>query len=120
MTYKDIEISVTLDKSSNSVKTDDKAAGDIQLQDGNATDSVLVSKEYNSNITIYARAKDDKKFLGWYDSNGALLSSNETYSFKMPNSNYSIIAKWNCFYINYDLNGGTNDLNNPSWYSTDM
>ena len=78
-----------------------------------------VLKEYGSEVTIATYSKSDVRFLGWYDENNNLVTTNAVYTFIMPNYDYSLEAKWNYFTINYNLNGGTNDPNNPNHYSID-
>ena len=74
---------------------------------------------YNSEVTIRAYSKSNIKFLGWYDENNQLVSKDITYSFVMPDHDYKLEAKWDFFSINYILNGGINNPNNPNDYSTD-
>lgn len=75
--------------------------------------------EYTNNVTIAAQSKTDVEFAGWFNENGELVSTNIEYTFTMPNYNYTLAAKWNHFTINYNLNGGTNDSNNPTTYTKD-
>ena len=75
---------------------------------------------YKAETTIAACSLTDTRFLGWFDQNNVLVSSNAVYSFTMPNSDYSLTAKWDYFIISYYLDGGTNDSRNPTWYSSDM
>ena len=76
-------------------------------------------KEYGSEVTIAAYSKSDVRFLGWYDENNNLVTTNAVYTFVMPNYDYTLEAKWNYFTINYNLNGGTNNPNNPDHYTID-
>ena len=76
-------------------------------------------KEYGSEVTIAAYSKSDVRFLGWYDENNVLVTTNAVYTFLMPNHDYTLEAKWNYFTINYNLNGGVNNPNNPNYYTTD-
>ncbi len=76
-------------------------------------------QEHDSEVTIAAYSKSDVRFLGWYDENNNLVTTNAVYTFIMPNYDYTLEAKWNYFTINYNLNGGTNDPNNPNHYSID-
>ena len=68
--------------------------------------------EYDSEVTIAAYSKTDVRFLGWYDENNNLVTTNDVYAFNMPAHNCTLQAKWNYFTIDYDLNGGTNNKNN--------
>ena len=76
-------------------------------------------RKYTSDVTIAAYSKTDVRFLGWYDENNNLVTTNAVYTFVMPNYDYTLEAKWNYFTINYNLNGGTNDPDNPNHYSID-
>ncbi len=76
-------------------------------------------RKYTSEVTIAAYSKTDVRFLGWYDENNELVTTNAVYTFVMPNHNYTLEAKWNYFKINYNLNGGTNSENNPEYFDID-
>ncbi len=77
-------------------------------------------RDYTTTVTISAYSKTDVRFLGWYDTNNKLVETNAVYTFTMPNHDYILEAKWNYFKIDYVLNGGINNSNNPSFYSIDM
>ena len=76
-------------------------------------------RNYTSSITIAAYSKTDVRFLGWYDTDNKLVETNAVYTFVMPNYDYTLEAKWNCFTVNYILNGGTNNSSNPTSYTID-
>ena len=76
-------------------------------------------RKYTSEVTIAAYSKTDVRFLGWYDENNQLVTTNAVYSFTMPNHDYTLEARWNYFKINYDLNGGINNVNNPDHFDID-
>ena len=76
-------------------------------------------RKYTSDVTIAAYSKTDVRFLGWYDENNQLVTTNAVYSFVMPNHDYTLEAKWNYFEITYNLNDGVNNENNPTSYSID-
>ena len=69
-------------------------------------DAINTTKYYMQEITIAASSLTDVRFLGWYDEDNKLVSTNAIYSFNMPNRQYSLEAKWNYFKITYDLGGG--------------
>ena len=75
--------------------------------------------EYKKEVTIAAYSKTENRFLGWYDENNELVTTNAVYTFIMPNYDYTLEAKWNFFTISYNLNGGINNPNNVSSYSLD-
>lgn len=72
---------------------------------------------YTNGVIVSAKTKDDTEFLGWFDTNNNLVSKNNVYSFTMPNNDYALIAKWNYFRIDYDLNDGVNSTLNPDHYT---
>ena len=74
-------------------------------------------REYLSEVTIVAYSKTDVRFLGWYDEDNNLVTSNAVYTFVMPNYDYTLEARWNYFKINYNLNGGVNNPNNVDGFS---
>ena len=76
-------------------------------------------RKYTSEVTIAAYSKTDVRFLGWYDENNQLVTTNAVYTFMMPNHDYTLEAKWNYFKINYELNGGTNNENNADSFTID-
>lgn len=75
--------------------------------------------DYKSEVSIAAYSKTNVRFLGWYDEDNNLVSTNAVYSFAMPNRDYTLEAKWDFFSISYDLNGGTNNLTNPTSYTSE-
>ena len=76
-------------------------------------------RKYLSEVTIVAYSKTDVRFLGWYNENNELVSTNTVYTFVMPNHDYTLEAKWDRFEINYILNGGTNSEDNPAYFAID-
>ncbi len=74
---------------------------------------------YMDSLTVAAYSKSDVRFLGWYDEENKLVSTNPIYTFSMPNQDYTLEAKWNHFKIEYNLNGGTNSSNNPTFLTID-
>ncbi len=73
--------------------------------------------KYTDEVTVVALSKTDARFLGWYDENNELVSANAVYTFKMVNHDYKLEAKWNHFKIEYNLNGGVNSEDNPSFFT---
>ncbi len=77
------------------------------------TDTKEIS--FSSTVKVAAISKSEEVgFLGWYDNLGSLLSENAVYSFVMPKSEYALIAKWDYFGIDYHLNGGVQNPDNPT------
>ena len=72
---------------------------------------------YKRSVTIAAYSRTDTRFLGWFDENNVLVTTNAVQTFNMPNYDYSLTAKWDYFTISYELGGGTNNVNNPTEYT---
>lgn len=74
----------------------------------------------NNEVLILAVPDDGHEFIGWYNDDGDLISTEENCLIEVVSST-TFTAKFQHGYtIEYDLNGGTNDLNNPSrYYITD-
>ena len=97
--------------------------GQVLIREGNSQtfyEHVEQNKYFSERVTIAATSKTSTRFLGWYDTNGRLVSTNAVYTFNMPNNDYTLEAKWNSFDIIYLLDGATNDSNNLSNYNVDM
>ncbi len=97
--------------------------GQVMIRNGNSQvwyDDQTQKQYFTESTTIAAYTKTDTRFLGWYDENNNLVSTNAVYTFTMPNRDYTLEAKWNHFNITYDLDGGTNNVNNPTSYNKDM
>lgn len=100
----DIQAHFIMKKYSITVMSYQPNYGDILLQ-GTCNDYIQNcsdKREFLSEVTIDAKTKKDINFLGWYDSENRLISSDKLFSFEMPNSDYVIIAKWNKFKIEYE------------------
>lgn len=96
--------------------------GLIMIKNGNYSTYVsedTTNQYYTESVIIAAYSKNDTRFLGWYDKDNNLISTNAFYTFKMSNSNTEIEAKWNYFTITYNLNGGTQNDSNPTSYTID-
>ena len=98
------------------IYTNNEDYGLVLLRSNSVIDDYLPEytslEEYTSEVTIAAYSKSDVRFLGWYDENNNLVTTNAVYTFLMPNYDYTLEAKWNYFTINYNLNGGVNNKNN--------
>ena len=97
--------------------------GQVMIRNGYSQvwyDDQTQKQYYAESTTIAAYTKTDVRFLGWYDENNNLVSTSAVYSFTMLNRDYTLEAKWNYFNITYDLDGGTNNVNNPTFYNKDM
>ena len=122
---KDITLEARFEKDDFNLRiyTSNEDYGLVLLKSNSVIDDYLPEytslEEYMSEVTIAAYSKSDVRFLGWYDDNNELVTTNAVYTFVMPNYDYTLEAKWNYFTINYDLNGGVNNPNNPDYYTTD-
>ena len=122
---KDINLEARFEKDDFNLRiyTNNEDYGLVLLKSNSVIDDYLPEyaalREYGSEVTIAAYSKSDVRFLGWYDENNDLVTTNAVYTFVMPNHDYALEAKWNYFTINYNLNGGTNDPDNPNHYSID-
>ena len=65
----------------------------------------------NESCTVSATANTGYYFLGWYEGN-TKVSTSDTYTFKMPSKNYSIVARFNSivYTITYNANGGSGSM----------
>lgn len=96
--------------------------GLVMIKNGNYNTYVsenTANQYYTELVTIAAYSKNDTRFLGWYDKDNNLISTNAVYTFNMSNSNIDIEARWNYFIITYNLNGGTQNDSNPTSYTID-
>lgn len=85
--------------------------GKISIQ-GNSSyyDHLTNSVEYRSPVTVSAyTATEERRFLGWFNEKGELVETNAVYSFTMPHSNLTLIAKWDA--DSFDLTVSTNNVN---------
>ena len=102
------------------VFSNDSNLGQVMIRKGNSQtfyDQESSQKYYKESITIAAYSKGDTRFLGWYNENNELVSTNAVYTFDMVSRDYTLEAKWDYFTITYDLDGGVNNVNNPTCYS---
>ena len=118
-----LEARFSLDSFTLSISSNNLTYGEVFPIDDSSSqiqDAYTLSKVYTDSITVKAMSKTNSvNFLGWYDEDNNLVSSNSLYTFTMPNHDYSLVAKWNYFKIEYNLNGGENSYNNKNYYSTD-
>ncbi len=104
--------------------------GQVMIKDGNSQtwyDSQSKYSYYSLSMTIAAYSASDVAFLGWYDINNNLVSTDPVYTFNMINVDYKLEAKWDYFKISYSFpgdnncsDGGTNNPDNPTYYTSDM
>ena len=95
--------------------------GLIMIKNGHYNSYVsedTVNEYYTEAITIAAYTSTTVRFLGWFDSDNTLVSPNAVYSFDMPNKDFEIQGKWDYFTVSYELNGGINNPNNPTSFTS--
>ena len=80
---------------------------------GGTLDDNTQSVVYDSEVTLKTPSRDAYTFAGWY--NGDVLVSSGVWTIA---DNVTLVARWtkNNFKIAYNLNGGTNDGDNPLSY----
>ena len=104
------------------ISTNNKDAGLVLIKNNDSLDfkeTDLNESFYKENVTVIAKSKTEKNFYGWFLGE-ELVSKDLEYTFEMPKSNINLTARWNLFKIEYDLDGGINDINNPLTFSNDM
>lgn len=74
--------------------------------------------EYGSQVSLTALSEKGFKFIGWYQEN-TCLSKEATYNLLMPAKDYNLNAKFEpiTYTINYELDNGINNSNNPLTYN---
>ena len=81
---------------------------------GGIIDDTTQTVVYDSNFTAKTPSRDAYTFAGWYDGDVLITSGIWTIA-----NDITLTARWtkNDFKINYNLNGGINDGNNPSGFN---
>lgn len=128
--YSDVECSKRVEKI---IKG---SVGDLELYAKWNKNEYLVNVEYDSNggsiegtgvyefndyTVLNATSKKGYEFYGWF-SNNELLSENDSISFFIPDRNVFIRADFRPinYEINYLLDGGDNNADNPVFYNVCM
>lgn len=88
------------------ITSNDQNMGTVSGDSGNI--------KYDYNTLIIANPQKGFRFIGWYNGN-TLISTDETYSFRMSDSPLTLIAKFEIirYSITYNLNSGINHVDNP-------
>ena len=90
-----------------------------------AANSVNNPSSYNINtetISLHSITKDGYSFAGWYDSENFTTTANRITEIpKGSSGNIKLYAYWQVlnYAIVYNLNGGTNDADNPLFYTVE-
>ncbi len=79
-------------------------------------DETTISVKYGEKFTLPTPTRENYEFVGWYNENKKYSSGTWENT-----SGITLTAKWEAvlYSINYELNGGTGDANNPSVYSVE-
>ena len=104
----------------------DTSYGQVKLDSYDIPDGYQSYVRSNSTLSMSAVNKtSDVPFYCWtgsYLSNTSnslkIISRNPDIDFTMPDSDYFLGAIWDYFDINYELDGGTNNDNNPDFYTS--
>ena len=88
MPYNDVNYTArfTFESYNLDVTSEDEEKGSVSNSSG--------SYDYLAKVTIEAIEKEGYTFKGWYDSNDNFISISNPYSFEMPSSNLSYVAKF--------------------------
>ena len=103
-----IEARFIYDKYSMTVHSYDPSLGTVLIRDTSLSnqdyhdDDHMEGIDYKTYVTVAAYTKTTTRFLGWFDENNNLVETDAVYTFEMPNYNYTLIAKWDLFYICFD------------------
>ena len=116
-----LEARFTLSKCVLNISANNEDIGEVTANNYSGWGSELeIDHYYGETVTVVARAISNKKFLGWFNNQGDLLTNSEYFTFDIKYSP-SLIAKWDYFKISYVLPDDIdNDSNNPDHYSTTM
>lgn len=103
-----------------SVASNNARNGTIKINDSSTyyAGSVYADMFATESVSISAFTNNIYRFLGWYDGSKC-VSTSSIYTFKMVDHNYSLVAKWDYFTITYRTNGGTNNGDNPRYYTSE-
>lgn len=76
--------------------------------------------QYNETVNVNVQSNIGYEFVGIYENNTS-ISTNTSYSFKMPFESINLEVRWDLtkYTIAYNLNGGTNSSSNPSSYTVE-
>ena len=89
----------------------------ISFETNGGTEVEAITQNYATSVSApNAPAKNGYKFAGWYSDN----AFKKEYSFTtMPAEDITVYAKWTIetYNITYNLEGGTNNKNNPSTFN---
>lgn len=86
-----------------------------------------VDKQYKTTMSLAAigTSSENIPFFGWLGIEQQpatytyeLISSSPIIDFTMPSTNYELTAVWDRFDVHYVLDGGTNNPNNPTIFSS--
>ena len=86
----------------------------FDVNGGNALNNNTMTVNYDSNYVLPTPTRDGYSFEGWLNNDSIVY--NGVWEIL---SDVNLVAEWkiSIYQINYELNGGINDVNNPSTYN---
>lgn len=81
------------------VKANSTRFGLVNLNDLGANDEHNQSLAAGASVKAIAITTSENLFLGWFDVENNLITTNASFSFAMPCFDYSLTAKWQCEHI---------------------
>ncbi len=78
------------------VKSNDETLGTVELTNEMYDSGILVpARIFTADIvTLIAKPFEGVEFLGWFDSEGNIISKSLVHSLRMPDENYEIVGKF--------------------------
>ncbi len=73
--------------------------GKVKRTNDNTFSGVYRGDVADENTTVTALADEGYYFVGWYDENDRLLSTDSAYTFTMPHENVSLSTKWSYYTV---------------------
>lgn len=113
-----LECRFTVKAYSLEVKSNNNESGEIMVKNySDWCDSYKDTYYYGEKIIVVAKTLSSRKFLGWYDAWGTNVSKDEYLVVEVGES-YKLTAKWDYFEIKYQCAPGTENENNPTYYTS--
>ena len=70
--------------------------GKVNLNDQGAKQEYKVTTTTGTNFKFLALTTSANRFLGWFDADDNLITTNGVFNFAMPTFEYTLSAKWDC------------------------
>ena len=78
------------------VKSDMPNLGKVNLNDQGAKQEYKITTTTGTNFKLLALTTSANRFLGWFDTDDNLITTNGVFNFAMPTFEYTLSAKWDC------------------------